>query len=298
EFENLVSVGSRLRSLALLKDDGTVDYGLVLEIVSMARNDECLKNAILRFVVQEFREDLRRMLGLSFTGVVFKWTNEFETFKSQVKKRRRVLDPETSAYIREAKLEELPEAVRTTYSIACTVRKLHGPLPALYFLLHTLLGARRTGFLLLWIGPWFIICEPKTHFCHHHYYSVVLFNMLISLGLHPGVYYPLGEEHEKARLIAEMYIREHFKGYREARRLHYMLRDHGYIGQPDEKPYTLKIYHYVDGTVGVDVYDYTGREHKFGVNVDDKPVTNIETWIALPVMHINARNEEIYYDFK
>ncbi|MEM4800408.1 MAG: hypothetical protein QXO61_03755, partial [Acidilobaceae archaeon] len=100
EFENLVSVGSRLRSLGLLKDDGTVDYGLVLEIVSMARNDEYLKNAILRFVVQEFREDLRRMLGLSFTGVVFKWTNEFETFMSQVKKRKKVLDSATVKYYR------------------------------------------------------------------------------------------------------------------------------------------------------------------------------------------------------
>lgn len=59
EFENLVSVGSWLRSLDLLKSDGTLDYGLVLEVVSMAGNNEFLKNAILKFANQEFREDLK-----------------------------------------------------------------------------------------------------------------------------------------------------------------------------------------------------------------------------------------------
>jgi len=32
-----------------------VNYSLTLEVVSIAKNDEHLKNAILRFVVQEFK---------------------------------------------------------------------------------------------------------------------------------------------------------------------------------------------------------------------------------------------------
>ncbi|MEM1664534.1 MAG: integrase, partial [Zestosphaera sp.] len=69
EFESLVSAKNRLRSLGIVRDNGTVDYSLVLEILSIARSDEYLKNAVLRFVVQEFREDIRKMLGISFTGI-------------------------------------------------------------------------------------------------------------------------------------------------------------------------------------------------------------------------------------
>lgn len=56
----------KLRAPGILRYDGTVDYGLALEILAVARSDEHLKNAILRFVVQEFREDLRRMLDVEY----------------------------------------------------------------------------------------------------------------------------------------------------------------------------------------------------------------------------------------
>jgi len=63
EFEELVTVGERLRSLGIVKEDGIIDYSLALELLTIAKHDEYLKNAILRFVVQEFREDLKKMLG-------------------------------------------------------------------------------------------------------------------------------------------------------------------------------------------------------------------------------------------
>ncbi len=69
EFERLVATGERLRALGILRDDGGVDYGLALEVLALAKRDEYLKNAILRFVVQEFREDLRKMLGISLAGI-------------------------------------------------------------------------------------------------------------------------------------------------------------------------------------------------------------------------------------
>jgi len=46
-----------------------VDYGLALKILALASKDEYLRNAILRFVVQEFRDDLRRVLGISLAGI-------------------------------------------------------------------------------------------------------------------------------------------------------------------------------------------------------------------------------------
>lgn len=195
--------------------------------------------------------------------------------------------------VKEGGLDELPIEIQESYNIARKISQNHGPLVALYFLLYTLLGARKTGFLLLWQGHWFVICEPKTRFCHH-YYSTLLANILRSLGLYNGVYYPMGVEHEEAKRIAEEYIHRNYGGYKEARRLHYLLREEGYIGQRDPKPYTLKVYHYEDDSVGVDIYDHTGRELELGINVENKPAFNIETWIALPTMHIDKRNEETY----
>ncbi|MEM4561811.1 MAG: integrase, partial [Desulfurococcaceae archaeon] len=63
-------------------------------------SDEYLKNAVLRFVIQEFREDVRKMLGISFTGIKLEWSEDFENFLVERKKRRKVRDPETVKYYR------------------------------------------------------------------------------------------------------------------------------------------------------------------------------------------------------
>jgi len=51
----------------------------------------------LRFTVENFGEDLRRMLGSSLAHVVFKWEPGFEEF---LRERKKVLDPETITYYR------------------------------------------------------------------------------------------------------------------------------------------------------------------------------------------------------
>jgi len=38
----------------------------------------------------------------------------------------------------------------------------------MYFLVHTVLGAREDGLLLYWEDGWLITCEKKTGFCHHY----------------------------------------------------------------------------------------------------------------------------------
>ena len=98
EFEGLVSAREKLKALGILRSDGTIDYSLALEIITVAKDDEYLKNAILRFVVQEFREDLKKMLGISFAGIRLVWTEDFEYFLMERKKRRKVKDPETLKY--------------------------------------------------------------------------------------------------------------------------------------------------------------------------------------------------------
>jgi len=62
EFESVVSDWDRLRALGIVENDETIDYDLVLKILGLASRGKFLKNAILRFVIQEFRDDLRNKL--------------------------------------------------------------------------------------------------------------------------------------------------------------------------------------------------------------------------------------------
>jgi len=107
EFENIVGARQKLRALGIVRDDGSVDYSLALEILAMAKGDEYLKNAILSFVVKEFRDDLRRMLGVSLAGVKLEWSDDFEHFLMERKKRRRVKDPETIKYYKSLFMKHL-----------------------------------------------------------------------------------------------------------------------------------------------------------------------------------------------
>jgi len=92
--------GDRLKSIGVLKNDGAVDYSLALEILAVAKDDGYLKNALLRFVAQEFRGDLRKMLGISFAGMVPGWDEGFEHFLVESKKCGKVRDSETIKYYR------------------------------------------------------------------------------------------------------------------------------------------------------------------------------------------------------
>jgi intergrase/recombinase len=100
EFNEIVQGVDRLRAVGIIRDDGSIDYSLILQAVALASRDEYLKQAILKFTVENFREDLRKMLGLSLAHVVFKWEQGFEEFLRERKKRRKVTDPETVAYYR------------------------------------------------------------------------------------------------------------------------------------------------------------------------------------------------------
>jgi hypothetical protein len=107
EFNKIVQGVDRLRAVGIIRDDGSIDYSLILQAVALASRDEYLKQALLKFTVENFREDLRKMLGLSLAHVVFKWEPGFEEFLRERKKRRKVLDPETIAYYRSLFMKHL-----------------------------------------------------------------------------------------------------------------------------------------------------------------------------------------------
>jgi len=100
EFNEIVQGIDRLRAIGIIRGDGSIDYSLVLQAIALATRDEYLKQALLKFTVENFREDLRKMLGSSLAHVVFKWEPGFEEFLRERKKRRRVASPGTPSYYR------------------------------------------------------------------------------------------------------------------------------------------------------------------------------------------------------
>jgi DNA-binding transcriptional ArsR family regulator len=107
EFNEIVQGVDRLRVVGIIREDGSIDYLLILQALTLASRDEYLKQALLKFTVENFREDLRKMLGTSLAHVVFKWEPGFEEFLRERKKRRKVLDPETIAYYRSLFMKHL-----------------------------------------------------------------------------------------------------------------------------------------------------------------------------------------------
>jgi intergrase/recombinase len=100
EFNEVVQGLDRLRALGIVKDDGSIDYSLASQVLALAVRDEYLKQLMLRFAVENFREDLRRMLGVVPSSVKLAWDAGFEEFLMERKKRRKVASQGTLAYYR------------------------------------------------------------------------------------------------------------------------------------------------------------------------------------------------------
>ncbi len=193
-------------------------------------------------------------------------------------------------------LTRLPKPIRRVWERAQEIAHEHSALAALYFLLHSLLGAEATGYLLYWLDTWFIVCRSKTGFCYH-FYSILLHEMLRKLGLREGVQYNYfrKQEHVEAQRSAQGFIRRHYVSHPNARRLHYMLKELGYI-EYDNEVYTIKIYRYKDGRIGLEIYDDSGEEllHQDSIRVNTVPV-GVEIRTAFPFEHTDEKNEETYF---
>mgnify|MGYP007015358834 CR=1 FL=1 len=48
--------------------------------------------------------------------------------------------------------DEFPQPIRNAYLHAVEIAKVHGLLPALYFMIHSLLGLRQSDYLPLWLN--------------------------------------------------------------------------------------------------------------------------------------------------
>jgi intergrase/recombinase len=98
EFYEMVRGVDRLRAVGVVREDGSIDYPLILQAIALATRDEYLKQAILRFCVENFREDLKKMLGVLPSTVKLTWERGFEEFLASRKKRRKVVNSRTLRY--------------------------------------------------------------------------------------------------------------------------------------------------------------------------------------------------------
>jgi predicted transcriptional regulator len=189
------------------------------------------------------------------------------------------------------KLLHEPYVAKLAFRRAQKIAWKHGKLAAGYFLVFSLVGARETGYLLLWLNAMFVYCEQKTGFCHY-FYSQLLHHYFQLLGLKQGIMYKHSQEHLEAMKIANKCVRKHYGSHPSSRRLHYELN---YIEYDDNEIYTLEIIHYHDGDLGVRLWDNNTQETLHKENITSKPVSKREIKPAYPYEHVHEPNEQTYF---
>ena len=107
EFRDVISSKKMLKYLGIIRDDGTVNYGIVIEILKQALSEEYLKQLIIKFVVDNFREDVKKAIGLFPTNITMHWDEGFEEFLKKHKKRKKIRRQDTIEYYRKLFKENL-----------------------------------------------------------------------------------------------------------------------------------------------------------------------------------------------
>ena len=189
-----------------------------------------------------------------------------------------------------------PYVAKLAFRRARKIAQKHGNLAAAYFLVYSLVGARETGVLLLWLNTLFIYCEQKTGFCHY-FYSELLSRYFQLLGLKQGIMYRNTVEYQKAMQMANKYIKKYYGSHQAARRLHYKLKKEKYIYTKLEEDETLNIelLYYEDGDLGIRVWNNSMKKIKYAVNLTNKSIERREIKPAYPYEHVYEPNEETYF---
>ena len=100
ELRDALGFKRLLEALGIVKPNGAINYSLIMEILKLASGDEYLKQLMIKLVLDNFREDVKKAIGLFPYNIVMHWDEGFEEFLTEHKKRRTVKDPETLKYYR------------------------------------------------------------------------------------------------------------------------------------------------------------------------------------------------------
>ena len=83
-----MSSSEKLRILGFIRDDGGIDYSAAVEFLKIVFQDEYLKHLTLESVSREFRDELRKMFDMSFSGVKLSWSSVFSILRIFMRIRR------------------------------------------------------------------------------------------------------------------------------------------------------------------------------------------------------------------
>ena len=185
-----------------------------------------------------------------------------------------------------------PYSAKIAFKRARKIAKKHSALTAAYFLVYSLVGVRETGILLMWINTMFIYCEQKTEFCHY-FYSQLLHHCFQLLGLRERIMYKHSQERLEAMKIAHKYVRKYYESHQSSRRLHYELKNQGYLEHGD-KVYNAEIIHYEDGDLGVKLWDNNMEDTIRGKH-SGQTSSKEGNQTSLHLQHVYEPNEETYF---
>ena len=99
EFEAELTLGRKLEALGIL-DEGKLNYTLFLEVLAVAKKDPYAKTILVRFVAENFREDLRRLVTSELEFVELKWTRDFEEYLRDPPRGKPIRREDTIKYYR------------------------------------------------------------------------------------------------------------------------------------------------------------------------------------------------------
>ncbi len=158
---------------------------------------------------------------------------------------------------------------------------------ALGLIQHTLVGARETGRWILWVKDIFIYYEKKARPPYHYFRSKKLARILEAMGLKQGFIHmePVQD------LIHSLFP----GGYREARRIHYLLKTAGWISYGP--PLILRIAIYPDGTGGFKLENLNGKTVAI-INYDPRKAVKTVKSLVMPGEHVDEYNDNTYFRYR
>ena len=183
--------------------------------------------------------------------------------------------------------EYTPLVVRKVLSIAEKLIRQGQTGKALGLLPHTVINVRKTGRWILWARDNFIYRERKAKPKLHYFRSRKLAEILQNMGLRQGFIHPEPVDD----IIHNMFP----GGYREARRIHYILKSIGWITYGP--PIIMYIAVYSNGTGGFKIEDLD-KKMLLEVNYDPRKAIKIIKNLVMPEEHVDRSNDETYFKYK
>ena len=183
--------------------------------------------------------------------------------------------------------ETIPLAVRRVLRAAEKLVEQGQRQRALGLIQHTLVGVRKTGRWLLWVGDIFIYKEKKAEPSYHYFRSEKLAEILQDMGFKQGFIHtqPVGD-------LIKAYFHN---GYREARRIHYILKTMGWLTYGP--PLVLYISVYPDNTGGFRLEIVYG-ELIAEVNYNPAQARSTTRHIVVPEEHVDKRHDNTYFKYR